>query len=144
MWLIMKTAPAKELHITRLAIAHGIEADCPLDVRSIPASRHTRRRITILAPLIPRIVFLKAPGLQSLPHYAMGYARDATGRLLTIPEWEYQRFKECHQRWLEARQMAHKAGQPGKPRKPVKRQWTPETFMELAHELFGAEMEGAA
>ena len=143
MWLIMKTAAAKELHITRLAVAHGIEADCPLDVRSKPVSRHTSRRVVFYAPLIPRIVFLKAPGLQSLPHYALGYARDATGRLLSITDWEYARFRECHQRWLEARKMAHKTGQPGKPRKPVKRQWTPETFMELAQELFGAEMETA-
>ena len=142
--LIMKTAPGKELHITRLAISHGIEADCPLDVRSKPVSRHTSRRVVFHAPLIPRIVFLKAPGLESLPNYATGSARDATGRRLTIPDWEYQRFKECHQRWLEARQKAHRVGQPGRPRKPIMRQWTPETFMELAQELFGAEMEETA
>ena len=143
-WLILRTQIAKEKHLERLATMQGIEADCPLDIRSKAVSRHTRRRLVIETPLIPRVLFLKAPGLPALPQYALGYVRDITGAILAIPDREYACFKECHQRWLEIRLNAHRTGTSGKPRKPVKRQWTPETFREIAHELFGAEIEDAA
>ena len=85
MWLILKTAPAKETHVQRAIAALGFETFLPMDIRSKAISRRTRRRVIVETPLIPRVVFLKAPGLQNLPHYALGYARDAVGAVFIEP-----------------------------------------------------------
>ena len=143
-WLILRTAIAKEKHLERLATMQGIEADCPLDIRSKAVSRHTRRRLAIETPLIPRVLFLKAPGLPILPRHAIGYVRDITGAILAIPDREYARFKDCHTAWLQSQLKAHRTGTPGKPRKPIARKWDKNTFQDIMRDLFGQELEDAA
>ena len=145
-WLILRTAIAREKHLERLATMQGIEADCPMDIRSKAVSRHTRRRLTTETPLIPRVLFLKAPGLPALPRHALGYVRDITGAILAIPDREYARFKDCHTAWLLAQTNAHRQGNPGKPRKPITRRWGEKnTFQDIMRDLFGIEiLEDAA
>lgn len=146
-WRVIRIVTGKEAVVNRALLRRGLETYLPMEIRSYRPSRHTKRRVCVEVPLIPRVLFValpsEAPSLSN-HRYVTGLQRDAFGELVVIPHWQMVSFMMAHHTWLEEARRKAKSGTGGHGR-PKKRKWTPlaapGALQTIMTELFGVPVE---
>lgn len=144
-WRVIRIVTGKEAVVNRALGRRNIETYLPMEIRSYRPSKHTKRRVPVEVPLIPRILFAQipseAPSLAS-HRYVTGLQRDVFGELVAIPHRQMVWFMEAHRAWHAKALERVKGGKP-EPRRTKRKgkgkPMTPESLKEIAAELFGVE-----
>lgn len=143
-WRVIRIVTGKEAVVNRALLRRNLETYLPMEVRSYRPSKHTKRRVCMEVPLIPRVLFaalpVEAPSL-SKHRYVTGLQRDVTGELVTIPQRQMVSFMTAHQTWLCEQREKHRAGQAVKATKKKRSMSWEEGLKEIMKDLFNVDVD---
>lgn len=149
-WHVARIVTGKEAVVNRAFIRRNLETYLPMEVRSYRPSKHTKRRVSVEVPLIPRILFAAIPSevtgemlaMLTAHRYVTRLQRDVFGELVVIPHRQMVWFMEAHRAWVAKALERAKDGKAA-PRRTKKKgkgvPMTPEVLKDIAVELFGVE-----